>query len=155
MSSLTAPNPAHHSPAPSAPRHPAILLCSHPHHLFPNPRPSLLTPQGHHSNSSSAAGCSDAQRPSPTPSVHTAGRASCPAWPGRRGHSSAHHPSVGGTDRWPQGWGKEGLRRGWGWEGPQGGALTLVAMAKTHWRQTQDAPSPSPGAGALGTWQSW
>jgi hypothetical protein len=38
---------------------------------------------------------------------------------------------------------------------PQQGAFTFVAIAKTHWRQTQDVPSPSPGAGALGTWQSW
>lgn len=73
----------------------------HPlHHSFPphhssTPVPHLLTPQGHHSNSSSAVGCSDVQRPSLAPLVHMAVTASCPAWPGHRGPSSVHPPSAG------------------------------------------------------------
>lgn len=64
------------------------------HHSFLKPHPSLLTPQDPHSNSSSAAGCSDVQHPSPVPLVHMAEIASCPAWPGHRGLSSVHPPSA-------------------------------------------------------------
>lgn len=69
---------------------PTTTLC----HSFVNPAPSLLTPQDHHSNSSSAAGCSDVQHPSPAPSVHMAETASYPAWLGHRGPSSVHPPSA-------------------------------------------------------------
>ena len=62
--------------------------------LIPYLPPSLLTPQDHHSNSSSAAGCSGVQRPSRAPSVHMAVTASCPAWPGHKGPSSVHPPSA-------------------------------------------------------------
>lgn len=153
-SSLTAPNPAHHSSAPSAPRHPALLLCSHPRHLFPNPALHYSLPRA---TTVTVALLPVAQMPSvpvqPLQSI-------------RQGELHAQHgPGVGALlQRTPPLWVEQtgGLRSrgrkgsgGWGWEGPQGGALTLVAMAKTHWRQTQDTPSPSPGAGALGTWQSW
>lgn len=81
--------------------------------------PSLLTPQGHHSNSSSAVGCSDVQRPSPAPLVHMGEKASYPAWPWHRDPSSVHPPAAekeqGGGLR---GVGDEKLGRGCGWEAP-------------------------------------
>lgn len=100
QSPLTAPNPGHHRLPPLQHCCPCSLSsipgdsCTTSGLLVPEPPPSVLTPQDHRSNSSSAAGCSDVPRPSPAPSVRTAGRASCPAWPGHRGPSSVHLPSA-------------------------------------------------------------
>lgn len=99
---LTASNPAYHLlpcslalPNPVlSPSFLGIYSTTTSHHSFLNPRLSLLTPQDHHSNSSSAAGCSDVQSPSPAPLVHMAETASCPAWPGHRGPSSVHPLSA-------------------------------------------------------------
>lgn len=116
----------------------------HPSHSLP---PSSLTLQGLHSNSSSAVCCSDAQHPNPALSVHKAGRASCPAWPGHRVPSSGRLPSAEEQMDTSE---RQKRRRELPHKG-QRAVFTLVAIAKTHWRHTQDVPSPSPGAGALGT----
>lgn len=117
-----------------------------PHSLAPS-----LTPQGLRSSNSSAACCSDGRHPSPALSVRTAGRASCLAWPGHKDLSSVRLPSAEGqTETSEAGKEKRGRPGRLPYKG-QRGIFTLVAIAKTHWRQTQDVPSPSPGAGALGT----
>lgn len=122
-----APDATHHLPPPSS----ACVLPG-----SASPHPSVLTPQGHHSNSSSAAGCSDVQRPSLAPSVHMAVTASCPAWPGHKGPSSVPPPSAerewtghlrdeGSGKAWEKLWGGGSHRKAplpwWRWQRHTGG----------------------------------
>lgn len=131
-----------------------LPLCPHPSPClspsFPGTPTLLLTPQGHHSNSSSAAGCSDALHPSPSPLVRTAERASCPAWPGHRGPSSGHRLSAEGTGGVPQ---RHGERKGPGQvavQGSWGRCLYLGGDGK-------DALAADPGCALSlsGGWGPW
>lgn len=135
-------HPLQHSPHFIPWDSPTTTLC----HSFVNPAPSLLTPQDHHSNSSSAAGCSDVQHPSPAPSVHMAETASYPAWLGHRGPSSVHPPSAeiepAGCFR---GVGQEKVGRGCGWEAPTGRCLYLGGDGK-------DALAADPGCALSLSW---
>lgn len=157
-SPLTAPNPAHHRLPPLqhsaypvlSPPFPGNSCTTTPHHVFLSPCPSLLTPQDHHSNSSSAAGCSDVQRPSPAPLVRTAERASSPAWPGHRGPSSVLLPSAG-----TEGQATSEVGRGKAWERRWvGSSNRKVPLPWWRWQRCtggrpRTCPLPLQGLGPL------
>lgn len=116
---------------------PWALPPQHPPHN--SPHPLSLTPQGRHSNSSSVVGCSSVQHPNPAPLVHTAERASCPAWPGRRDPSSVRLPSAeeqvetsGRQERrsWeaPTGRGREAPLPWWQWQRRTGGRPRMCRL---------------------------